>query len=134
MSATVKLLDRALRMCAPATDYQLAKRLGIKATTIYRCRNRGGTLDNMAAWKLAEMLQMEPAEVIAYMEADRAKTDQQRSFWSAQLPRALPLIAIASVGLLTLGGSLIGGSTEATHHSANFGTIYLMLNYNIRAI
>src|SRR5579871_1792453 len=107
MSNTTRLLDRAVKLCSPATDYQLAKRLGIANTTIARCRKRGGTLDNMAAWKLAKMLEMEPAQVIAYIEADRAKDDNKRAFWTAQLPRALPSIAIASAGLLALGGSLI---------------------------
>jgi transcriptional regulator with XRE-family HTH domain len=95
----------------PPTDYQLAKRLGMTPQRISNCRRSGGTLDNEAAWKLAKVLGMPITDVIAYMEEDRAKTDKQRAFWSAQLPCLLPSIAIAATVLATVtGGSLIDGS------------------------
>lgn len=104
MSNTIELLDRARKLCSPATDYQLAKRLDISHATISRCRHRHGTLDNKAAWKLAEMLEMEPAEVIALMEADRAKRPEDRQFWErARAGVAASLAAI--IGLFVLLGS-----------------------------
>jgi len=121
MSNTAKLLDKARELCVPATDYRLAKTLGVSAGRMSNWR-RGKFPDNEAAFKLADLLGIPATEVIAYIEADRAKTDQQRSFWSAHLSRALPSIAIASAGLLALGGSLIGGKAEATAAKTNFAS------------
>jgi len=116
MTNVVKLLDRARKMCSPRTDYQVAKRLGIEPTTIYRCRHRGGTLDNMACWKLAKMLGLPITDVIAYMEEDRARDEKKKAFWRAQLPRILPPISIATAVICTaVIGALIGGTAETNN-------------------
>jgi hypothetical protein len=107
---TVALLERARKMCDPPTWYQLAKRTGIKATTMSRCRLHGKTLGDINAWKLAQLIGMDAKDVMAYMAEDRAQDQKTKTFWEHQLPRLLPPIAIAGAGtLLALGGSLIGG-------------------------
>lgn len=95
--ASITLIDKARTMCAPATDYQLAKRLGIKQQTISRCRMKGGTLDNEAATRLAELLGQEPYDVIAIMEVERAKDPKKRAFWESKLPRLVPVVAILGI-------------------------------------
>jgi hypothetical protein len=60
---------------------------------------------------------MPVADVIAYMEEDRAKAadDEERAtFWSHQLPRVLPAIAIGTALLLAVPGDLIAGPTKLT--------------------
>lgn len=103
MRNSITLIDKARSLCTPPTDYELAKRLGIKSSTISRCRRRGGTFDNEAALRLAQFLGQPPLDVIAIMEAERATTPEKRRFWENQLPRCLPLVAIVGAvsGLLT---------------------------------
>jgi hypothetical protein len=96
---SITLIDKARSLCMPPTDYQLAKRLGINHATISRCRNRGGTLDNEASIRLANLLEQDPLDVIAVMEAERAKTPQKRAFWESRLPRVLPVVAY--LGIIT---------------------------------
>lgn len=130
---TVALLDRARKMCDPPTWYQLAKRTGIKATTMSRCRLHGKTLGDINAWKLAQLIGMDAKDVMAYMAEDRAQDEKTKTFWERQLPRLLPPIALASTGtLLALWGSLIGGHEGfaiAIHAAAAQATALLPIHY-----
>ena len=105
------LLERARKLCDPPTWYQLAKRTGIADTTISRCMRRGGTLGDINAYKLAEILGMDAKDVMAYMAEDRAQDERTKEFWRHQLPRLLPSFAIAVAASLSaqLGGSLNDG-------------------------
>lgn len=97
MRASIALIDKARSLCEPPTDYQLAKRLGINHATLSRCRHRGGTLDNEAASKLADLLGQDRYTVIAVMEVERAKTPQKKAFWEQQLPRVMPVVAALGI-------------------------------------
>lgn len=100
MTNTQLLLDRARKMCEPQTWYQVGKRTGIAHSTISRCMKRGGTLDNEGAERLADLIGIDPLTIIRYMEADRAKSENQRAFWEARLPRILAAIPLALVGIV----------------------------------
>lgn len=101
---SIALIDKARSLCSPPTDYQLAKTLGIKQQTISRCRTKGGTLDNEASYKLADLLGQSRADVVAIMEAERARTPEKRAFWEAQLPRSLPMVAYlgTTIGVMSV--------------------------------
>lgn len=99
MRASVALIDKARTLCQPPTYYRLAKKLEIGHQTLSRVRNRGGTLDNEAATRLAELLGQPPMDVIAIMESERAKTPEKKAFWERRLPRFVPVVA--SLGIIT---------------------------------
>lgn len=124
---TIALLERARKLCDPPTWYQLAKRTGINEATISRCRVHAKTLNNTNAYKLAHVLQMDPKDVMAYMEEDRAKDETTRAFWSHQLPRLVPSIAIAVATSLAVsnGGSLIAG-TRALQQMSKHAALQLL--------
>ena len=111
---TAALLERARKLCNPPTWYQLSKRTGIKQQTLSRCMKHGKTLDDRNAIRLATLLGMLPIEVIGYMQEDRAPSEEIKTFWTNQLPRLVPSIAIAVTASLTVAtGSLIDGSRVA---------------------
>src|SRR5579863_207680 len=91
---TRALLERARNLCEPPTWYQLAKRTGIRETTLSRCIQHNRTLGDQNAFRLAKFLRIDAKEVVGYMAEDRASTDEERGFWTAQLPRLLPSFAI----------------------------------------
>jgi hypothetical protein len=97
MRPSVTLIDKARSLCSPPTYYRLAKQLKIGHQTLSRVRNRGGTLDNEAATRLAELLGQAPMDVIAIMEAERAKTPEKKAFWENRLPRVMPLVAYLGI-------------------------------------
>jgi hypothetical protein len=114
---TRALLERARLLCDPPTWYQLAQRTGIKHQTLSRCVAHDKTLGDVNAYKLAKILQMDPKDVMAYMAEDRAQDEVTRTFWSHQLPRLLPSIAIAVTATLSAGltGTLIDGERYGTN-------------------
>lgn len=122
--ASITLIDKARSMCSPPTDYQLAKRLGISHATISRCRRKGGTLDNEAASRLADLLGQDPYDVIAIMEVERAKDPEKRAFWESKLPRLVPVVAI--LGIITGVTPVTGranyqeGTTSPAIHYAQY--------------
>lgn len=63
------------------TDYALAKRLGIRQTTIISYRKGRSRMDDDVALKVAEVLQLHPLQVIAASNAERAKTEEQKARW-----------------------------------------------------
>jgi transcriptional regulator with XRE-family HTH domain len=129
MSNTQKLLDRARSLCTPASDYQLAKRLGISASRLSNYRNRRSTPDNEIAFKLAKMLGMAITEVIAYFEEDKTTDPEKLEFWRGQLPRVLPSIAIAVATLSATWGPLIDGERGITLKAAQTALACHVIHY-----
>jgi hypothetical protein len=93
------LIDKARQIVQPHSYYEVARRLGIATQTLSRVRNRGGTLDNEAAVKLAALLGQPELDVIALMERERAKTPEKKAFWESRLPRGMPVVAY--LGIIT---------------------------------
>lgn len=62
------------------SDYAAAKRLGLTKGAISIIKTRGTGFNNETAWKVAEILEMDPAEVIAVCELARAESsdDEER--------------------------------------------------------
>jgi hypothetical protein len=115
---TKALLERARALCEPPSWYQLSKRTGIAPATLTRCMKHQGTLDNEAAWKLAQLLSMQPADVVAYMEEDRAKSAKAKAWWRAKLPRLLSAAGFA-LSLIPAHGLSVSaaGSSGATFYT-----------------
>lgn len=102
------------------SDYELSKRLGIAHNVIGRYR-KGGTFDNSFAVRTAELLGVDPFEVIGDMELERAKTDAQREHWAKVMQRFSRIAASAMIA------SFIGASTLAPT-PVNASPVYIMLN------
>lgn len=116
-----RLLDRARDLCNPPTDYELAKRLDIHKQSISRVRRQGGNLDNYAAFRLAQMLNMDAATVVSYLEEDRAPM-RRREFWRRQLPRLLAAAGLA--GTLATGTPHRSEAAEGVNGLGD--TLYIM--------
>lgn len=76
----------------------LAKRLGItqQAISLYESGKR--TIDNYTAFKLAEILEIDPMEIIATAEAEREKDETKRDYWRKVLQKVAT--AALCIGLL----------------------------------
>lgn len=110
------LIDKARELVQPHSYYEVAQRLGIATQTLSRVRNRGGTLDNEAAVKLAALLGQPEIDVINLMERARAKTPEKKAFWEKRLPRSLPVVAIMGIttGVTQFTGAVVRDLTPYT--------------------
>lgn len=96
-NATNRYLDALAKQAGGATDYRLAKMLecGQPAISSYRAGN--SHLSNKTAFKVAQMLGLDPADVIAQVEIDRAKTDEDRNFWKGRGGKVAAIAVSASI-------------------------------------
>jgi len=99
-------LDAAKQRLCLSSDYKLSKILEVTPGHIaeYRSEKRGIPLDQ--AFRLAITLEIDPALVVADLEAQRAKNPARAAFWRSFLLRA----RVLAVLLCTLASISFGGA------------------------
>ena len=97
-------LDAAKKRLSVESDYELAKRLGVGRAALCGIRkgNRAVPLD--VAFKIAITLELDPAVVVADLEAQREKNEERRAFWSGFLSRAAAVAALVCTLALSYSG------------------------------
>jgi len=108
-TGTQRLLEKALKVNQPGTKYGLAKRLSMNPSNLNRALAGTANIGPRPAVLLAEVLDMEPMDVLAVTQADAARTAAEKEWWQRKLPRFLQAVAL---GLMVLPF----GSTEFTGH------------------
>lgn len=96
------------------SDYAAAKKLGMTKAAISVIKSKGTGFNNETAWKIAEALEMDPAEVIAIAEMARAENshDSDRvAMWKKRFNAVSH-----SAASLFFGSALLGGAVEAVRH------------------
>ena len=81
MKGTLDYLNEAKARLGLESDYALAKHLGLTVGTVSHYVNRRRVIDNYTAARLAEILGIDPIEIIATAEFEREKDEQRKSFW-----------------------------------------------------
>jgi len=103
LTATEGLLEQVRTKLEGATDYAIGKKLGILRQRVSDYRKGDRQADAYACLRFAEVLERDPLEVIALVEADAAKTDERRAFW-AGFPSGLRR-TVLGVGFLAIAGT-----------------------------
>lgn len=70
------------------SDYATAKKIGITTQAVSKYRRNGVTFDDMTAFKVAHLLDLNPASVIAWSNFERAQRQgdiKLISFWKEQI-------------------------------------------------
>ncbi len=111
MKTTIQWLDAIKKARGLSSDYAVAKALGVTAQVISHYRNGRRAFDPYTAAKVAELVGVEPMQVIASVEAERARNDEQRAFWR-RLAAAWLLPMCAAAGLATPAPSVQAASVQ----------------------
>lgn len=117
MTYTQKYLADCKRKLGIESDYALAKSLGLSRAMVSEYQNTGRTMSDATAIRVAELLDIEPREVFAAMQVDRAQSDVQRKAWE-WLYRAAKKAAGAAASV-ALGAALIGPSPQGATAKAS---------------
>lgn len=104
------LIDDAKRKLNLISDYGIAKRLKVRNGHIVGYRNGSRHMPLDVVYRLAIILEIDPAQVVAELEAERAKNPETASFWRSFLSRAALLIVTAAC---TLAWSFSSGHMAA---------------------
>ena len=114
MSETAKFLDAVKARHGLASDYALAKVLEISRQEISNYRTGRHALGVKVCFKIAALLDCDAASVIAAVESERARTDQDRDFWKGALLRAAAAV-VAAVGV---GAAAMPSSAQAQSNAS----------------
>jgi predicted transcriptional regulator len=91
MFKTNDLLNRLKAVYGLQSDYALAKKIGISRQAVSKYRTLTRTLDDCVAVEVAELLELNPFQVLASMQLERAernKDEKMVSIWREYAKRA----------------------------------------------
>lgn len=91
MNTVERLLERAKEMAHIQSDYALAKTIQVERATISGYR-RGNKPDTYAIFRLAELAQVNKDAAIAQIEAERARTEAQKTYWQSLVSQTKDLL------------------------------------------
>jgi len=119
----------------PASDYAIAKRLGIPRQSMTRYR-KGGTFDDAVALRVAKALKIDPAPMLADIQAERAKDDEVRQVWERIARQFTRRAGRAALFLLAAGTplSLLVRTTEYILCQIAVGLAYVKFNVQRTAV
>jgi predicted transcriptional regulator len=87
MLKTTELLDLARERQGGVSDYRLAQLLKVDQTSVSNYRTGRSSPKNPVAMRLAELCELDPAEVMTWVNIERATTPEERSAWEVMLQR-----------------------------------------------
>jgi transcriptional regulator with XRE-family HTH domain len=97
---TIEYLAACKRRLGIESDYALAKALGISHSAICGYRAGRSRIDDEVALSIAQILRLNPLEVIAQANAERAKTPEARARWEGLLQGFLALLPRAKYSVM----------------------------------
>lgn len=103
---TVEYLQQAKRRLGIESDYALAKAMGITRSGMSALSNGKTTMSDETALKMAKILELHPAIVLADMHAEREKDPAIRAVW-------VSVMAKFSLGFDVLCGLAVGRNLKA---------------------
>lgn len=83
-------LDRVKAEKQISSDYALAKALGVQESALANYRHGRRVMDTYTAARVAELLRLDPMEVIAAAQVEREKDATKRAYWADWLKRFAP--------------------------------------------
>lgn len=87
MKTTLEYVDAVkIRLDLPS-DYAIAKALGVSRQAVSQYRQGKASFDDLTAVRVAEILGLNPMEVIAAANRERAKSEDARRVWSGLFDR-----------------------------------------------
>ena len=104
-----KVIDEAKEKLGVESDYSLAKRLEIPNPRISEYRSGKARPDAYACARLAEILEMDPFELLAQVEAETEKNETRRTYWKKVAER----MAAGTVAVFFVAG--LPGEVRATN-------------------
>lgn len=121
-------LDKLKKDLRLRTDYALAHKLGLAPTAISNYRAGRSQFDDYMAARVAEILRLNPLEVIATINYERDRRPEARMYWRELVRRltgtVLPTLVAIILTALVFGDSAY--SLSDLRYVAEFPLLYIM--------
>lgn len=129
MKTTGDYLDAVKAKLDLPSDYATAKALGVTRAAVSRYRLLQSFPDELVCAKIADILGIEPIEVIAAAQFERSKDEHARALWESIWGKVagaiVPSLIACAVGLSVAPTSK---AAESGENHANGASLYLMSN------
>ena len=115
MTATQQLIEEVRAKMEGATDYKIAQALDLPRQRISNFVKGSRDADAYTCAQIAKILQRDPLEIIAQVEAEAARTEKKRAFWRSffsGLKQTAHVVAWCAM-LIFSGYGLQSGNAEA---------------------
>ncbi|WP_194286366.1 DUF3693 domain-containing protein [Rhodocyclus gracilis] len=119
METTADVIEALKIKLGARSDYAIAKKMGWSTSRVCNYRKGRANLDDLAAFQVAEILDLDPAKLIALKHAVAAKNEEERATWKAILERLGGAAALVLLGV-GLGGSPSPAQASQTQASETF--------------
>lgn len=124
MSTTIEMVDLLKEKLNVSSDYAVAKALSISTQRMSNYRTGRTHFDELMAYKVAILLDMDPAEVVARIHMERAKRPEDQAAWR----QILKEMGSAAAVLLIVIGSFFTPAPAQASNNVSAGTLHIMLN------
>ncbi|WP_244126221.1 hypothetical protein [Burkholderia gladioli] len=127
MKTSVEYLDAVKARLDLPSDYATAKVLGLTRAAVSKQRSGQSAFDDLTAVRVAEILGIDPIEVIAAANAERARDDDARRTWERLWGKATGAVATAvlAAGVITAAAP----STAKASETPQSASLRIMSNY-----
>lgn len=113
MKTTADYLDALHVKLNLPNDSQLAAHLGMHKQQIYSYRRMQGTFSEEWSLRIADILEIDPAEIFAAMHYQRERNESARKVWE-RIYKSITTVTAALAVIALLPGIL--GTTGSDHH------------------
>ena len=135
MKTTVQYLDAIKKRLDLPSDYAAAKLLGVTRQAVSKYRNGISVFDESTAMRAAELLGLEPLEVIAACKAQSAPDERARRVWESIWGKATGVTAqkaAAAFAACAIGLAVAPPPAHSACPRDNVSTFYVMSNVRRR--
>lgn len=105
MNTTVEFLDAVKAKTGLPSDYAIAPVLGVTRSAVSKYRNGKDFLGEETALRVAHILDLEPAAVLAAIQAEKAKTDEGKAAWKLIYEKLGGIAASVAMAAILFPGS-----------------------------
>lgn len=115
MSQTQQLIEQVRAKLDGATDYKIAQALDLPRQRLSDHVHGRRQADAYTCAKIAEILDRDPLEVIAQVEAEAARTEKKRAFWRSffsGLKRTAHVFVLCAMFAFSTLGHVDGGTAK----------------------
>jgi predicted transcriptional regulator len=127
MKSTEQYLDAVKDRLDLPSDYALAKALGVTRAAVSSYRVGRSMPDDLVCARIAAVIGVEPMEVIAAINYQRAKSDDARSLWESIWGKAAGAIALNLI-VCAVGSLAVAPTPANASEQARSAILYIMSN------
>jgi Phage related protein len=120
MQTTAQFLDAIKIKTGIHSDYGLAEVLGVTSAAVSHYRVTSRAFGDKAAFRVAELLGIDPGYVVACSAAQRAKSPKQKKLWEGiakKMAGASVVVLLALTGLSMAPLSDVIAADQAIHYT-----------------